>query len=214
MRGQLPACPSTTTTSPGWPTRSTATHPGRQPGVLNYTMREPLGVVGTHHPVELAAAVDQPQARARARRRQHRRRQAVRAHVSLAARARRTRRGGRVPAGCVNVVTGFGRRGRPGAGRPPQPGQDLVHRQHRHRLADRRAPRAQLIGSTLELGGKSPNIVFDDADVATRRVGVVAGSSPPPGRPASPAAGSSPQQPIYDELLERVTERARSAPDR
>ncbi|RAF02834.1 carnitine dehydratase, partial [Burkholderia multivorans] len=33
----------------------------------------------------------------------------------------------------------------------------------------------RFIGSTLELGGKSPNIVFDDADVSNAAMGVIAG---------------------------------------
>ena len=41
---------------------------------------------------------------------------------------------------------------------------------------------------TLELGGKSPHVVFPDADLDAVANGVIAGSSRPPGRPAWPAA--------------------------
>ena len=43
---------------------------------------------------------------------------------------------------------------------------------------------------TLELGGKSPQLVFADADLdAGRRLPSPAASSSMPARPASPAAG-------------------------
>ncbi len=80
------------------------------------------------------------------------------------------------PPGAVNVVTGFGaeagqplvdhplawRRSRSPAAPPPAPGSPS-------------ATAGRFIGSTLELGGKSPNIVFDDANVANAATGVVAG---------------------------------------
>ena len=60
---------------------------------------------------------------------------------------------------------------RPGAGdrrgavRVARRRHDLVHRQHRGRLRRSRPPRrARMKRTLLELGGKSPNIVFADAD--------------------------------------------------
>src|SRR6185295_317193 len=43
------------------------------------------------------------------------------------------------------------------------------------RLAELAIEAGRFIGSTLELGGKSPNIVFEDADIKNAAVGVVAG---------------------------------------
>ena len=65
---------------------------------LNYTLRQPLGVVGLHLALEPAAVPVHLEDRARARGRQHRRRQAVRGHAADGVDARRTRGGDRLPA--------------------------------------------------------------------------------------------------------------------
>ena len=113
------------------------------------------------------------------------------------------------PPGAVNVVTGFG----------AEAGQALVDHPKLakisftgstgtgSRIAASTASR--FIGSTLELGGKSPNIVFDDANVANAAMGVVAGIFAAAGQTC--IAGSRvAHKSIYDELLERVVARARS----
>jgi acyl-CoA reductase-like NAD-dependent aldehyde dehydrogenase len=79
------------------------------------------------------------------------------------------------PPGTVNVVTGFG----------PEAGQALVDHPSLAKISFTgstgtgariaASTAARFIGSTLELGGKSPNIVFDDANVANAAMGVVAG---------------------------------------
>ena len=66
--------------------------------VLNYTLREPLGVVGDHRSLELAGAADDYCARAGARGGEHDRRQAVGARARERARDAAARGGGRVPA--------------------------------------------------------------------------------------------------------------------
>ena len=82
-RPSWPPCPSTSTTTPAWPTRSRATpSPRSNRALLNYTQREPLGVVGRHHPVELAADADHHQAGPGAGRRQHHGDQALRVHLA------------------------------------------------------------------------------------------------------------------------------------
>ncbi len=54
-------------------------------------------------------------------------------------------------------------------GRAPRRGEDRVHRLDRGRPLDRRRGRATIKRVTLELGGKSANIVFADADLRGRR---------------------------------------------
>jgi aldehyde dehydrogenase (NAD+) len=76
------------------------------------------------------------------------------------------------------------------------------------RIASEAASR--FIGCTLELGGKSPNIVFDDADVANAAMGVVAGIYAAGGQTCIAGSRVFAHKSVYDELLERVTERARS----
>lgn len=178
--------------------------------VLNYTTREPLGVVGAITPwnspltlttSKLAPAlcggntiVIKPSEYTSAT--------ALRlAELAMLA---------GFPSGVVNVVTGFG----------AEAGQALVDHPKLakisftgstatgSRIAASTASR--FIGSTLELGGKSPNIVFDDANVANASMGVVAGIFAAAGQTCIAGSRIFAQKGIYDELLERVTERART----
>ena len=178
--------------------------------VLNYTTREPLGVVGAITPwnspltlttSKLAPAlcagntvVIKPSEYTSA---------TVLKLAELVVEAG-------FPPGAVNVVTGFG----------PEAGQALVDHPDLAkisftgstgtgaRIAANTA--ARFIGSTLELGGKSPNIVFEDADVANASMGVVAGIFAAAGQTCIAGSRVFAHTSVYDELLERVTERARS----
>ncbi|UAL31447.1 aldehyde dehydrogenase [Nocardioides rotundus] len=178
--------------------------------VLNYTMREPLGVVGAITPwnspltlttSKLAPAlcvgntmVIKPSEYTSA---------TVLRLAELVMEAG-------FPEGVVNAVTGFG----------PEAGQALVDHPGLakisftgstatgSRIASTTAGR--FIGSTLELGGKSPNIVFDDADVANAAMGVVAGIFAAAGQTCIAGSRVFAQRGVYDELLERVSNRAQS----
>ncbi len=178
--------------------------------LLNYTLREPLGVVGAITPwnspltlttSKLAPAlcagntiVIKPSEYTSA---------SVLRLAELAIEAG-------LPPGVVNVVTGFG----------AEAGQALVDHpdlakisftgstQTGARIASAAASR--FIGSTLELGGKSPNIVFADADLHNASMGVVAGIFAAAGQTCIAGSRVFVQKGVYDELLERVTARARS----
>jgi aldehyde dehydrogenase (NAD+) len=63
---------------------------------------------------------------------------------------------------------------------------------------------------TLELGGKSPNIVFDDADVSNAAMGVIAGIFAAAGQTCIAGSRVFAHRSVYDELVERVAERAAS----
>jgi (Z)-2-((N-methylformamido)methylene)-5-hydroxybutyrolactone dehydrogenase len=178
--------------------------------MLNYTMREPLGVVGAITPwnspltlttSKLAPAlcvgntvVLKPSEHTSA---------SVLRLVELVEEAG-------FPPGVVNVVTGFG----------AEAGQALVDHPQLAKIsftgstgtgARIAAATAQrFIGSTLELGGKSPNIIFDDANVGNAAMGVIAGIFAAAGQTCIAGSRVFAQKPIYDELLERVTERART----
>ena len=114
------------------------------------------------------------------------------------------------PPGAVNVVTGFG----------AEAGQALVDHPKLakisftgstgtgSRIAASTASR--FIGSTLELGGKSPNIVFEDANVANAAMGVVAGIFAAAGQTCIAGSRVFAHKAVYDELLERVVARARN----
>ena len=62
------------------------------PDAVNFSVREPRGVVGAHHPVQSSVHVLRGQVRGAACRRQHRDREAARAVAALLAAARRTDR--------------------------------------------------------------------------------------------------------------------------
>ena len=121
------------------------------------------------HAVELPAAPDRREGRARARRRLHGRAQAERGHAAQRVRARRDHRRGRrcPPASSTSSPAPA----RSSARRSPRhPGVDMVSFTGSTR-AGRRV--SELAAATvkkvaLELGGKSPNVILDDADLETR----------------------------------------------
>src|SRR5262249_58395190 len=108
------------------------------------------------------------------------------------------------PPGAVNVVTGFG----------AEAGQPLVDHPALAKISFTgstatgariaSAAAGRFIGSTLELGGKSPNIVFEDADIKNAAVGVVAGIFAAAGQTCIAGSRVFAHKAIYDELLERV----------
>src|SRR5689334_18181756 len=178
--------------------------------VLNYTAREPLGVVGAitpwNSPLTLTTSKLAPALCAG---------NTVVIKPSEYTSATVLRLAELVveagfPPGAVNVVTGFG----------AEAGQALVDHPALakisftgstatgSRIAASTASR--FIGSTLELGGKSPNIIFDDANIANAAMGVVAGIFAAAGQTCIAGSRVFAQRAIYDELLQRVTERARS----
>jgi aldehyde dehydrogenase (NAD+) len=61
---------------------------------------------------------------------------------------------------------------------------------------------------TLELGGKSPNIVFEDADIDAAANGVIAGIFAATGQTCIAGSRLLVQRSIHDELVRRVAERA------
>jgi (Z)-2-((N-methylformamido)methylene)-5-hydroxybutyrolactone dehydrogenase len=178
--------------------------------VLNYTTREPLGVVGAitpwNSPLTLTTSKLAPALCAGntvvIKPSEHTSATVLKLAelVTLAG----------FPPGTVNVVTGFG----------PEAGQALVDHPALAKISftgstgtgARIATSAagRFIGATLELGGKSPNIVFEDADVGNAAMGVVAGIFAAAGQTCIAGSRVFAHKAVYDELLERVTERARS----
>jgi aldehyde dehydrogenase (NAD+) len=61
----------------------------------------------------------------------------------------------------------------------------------------------------LELGGKSPNIVFADANLDQAEAGVLAGIFAAAGQTCVAGSRAYIQQPIYDQLVERLVKRAK-----
>ncbi|WP_102159231.1 aldehyde dehydrogenase [Zhihengliuella halotolerans] len=178
--------------------------------VLNYTQREPLGVVGAitpwNSPLTLTTSKLAP---------------ALAAGNTLVIKpseytsrtilrfAELTVQAG-FPDGVVNVVTGMGAEA--GAALVEHPGIAKISftgsTATGARIASSTA--ARFIGCTLELGGKSPNIVFGDADVDNAAMGVVAGIFAAAGQTCIAGSRVFVHRSVYDELLEKVAARAQS----
>ena len=134
---------------------------------LNYTLRQPLGVVGVHLAVEPAALSAHVEDRAGARGRQHGRGQAVGDHAVTARRLGELSIEAGFPPGVLNIVHGIGP-----ASAPPlveHPDASRRSRSPAARAPARRSPRAaapKFKKLSLELGGKNPTIVFADCDLS------------------------------------------------
>jgi (Z)-2-((N-methylformamido)methylene)-5-hydroxybutyrolactone dehydrogenase len=112
------------------------------------------------------------------------------------------------PPGVFNVVTGDG----PEAGAPlvAHPGVDKVAftgatETGRHVM---RGAADHLARVSLELGGKSPNIVFADSDLDAAADGVVAGIFAATGQTCMAGSRLMVEDSVHDELLERLAARA------
>ncbi|KAB0622920.1 aldehyde dehydrogenase [Castellaniella defragrans] len=110
------------------------------------------------------------------------------------------------PPGVVNVVTGFGAE----VGEPLVAHPDVAHIGFTGgELAGKRiyeAAARNLKTVTLELGGKSPNIIFDDADLDQAVKGVVSGIFAASGQSCQAGSRVLVQESIHDELIRRLVE--------
>jgi len=175
--------------------------------VLNYTVREPLGVVGVITPwnspllltmMSIAPAlaagntvVVKPSEFTPA------------SIVEMAALADEAG----LPPGVVNVVTGARATGEALVGHPDVAKVSFTGGSDAGR-AIARAAGARLARVTLELGGKSPNIVFADADLAAAEAGVLAGIFAAGGQTCIAGSRLLVERPVHDELVARLVERA------
>ena len=181
------------------------------PASLNYIRREPIGVVGIvipwNSPISVFAAkvgaalaagntvVVKP---------------AESASCSVLAAVRLFAEAG-FPPGVVNVVAGLGTAagdalsGHPGVGKITLTGSTATARAITRRSADAIKP------LSFELGGKSANIVFADADLDAAAIGVTTMAVFTAAAGQSCVAGSRilVQAKIYDAMLERITKIAR-----
>ena len=136
----------------------------------SYTLREPVGVVRPDHPVELPAADGGVEARPGADHRQLPSCSSPAEQTPLSALllAQLIAEAG-MPDGVVNVVTGFGETA--GAALAAHDDVDKVAFTGSTEVGKLivQAAAGNLKKVTLELGGKSPNIVFDDADAGRGR---------------------------------------------
>jgi len=114
------------------------------------------------------------------------------------------------PPGVVNVVTGFGEE----AGAPlvahPEVDKIAFTGSTATGSSVMRGAADHIAQVSLELGGKSPNVVFADADLDAAVDGVVAGIFAATGQTCMAGSRLLVQQDVHDEVLERVSARARA----
>ena len=150
--------------------------PSDKPNFMVYTRREPVGVVGAITPWNsplllltfklapaLAAGCTEPAGKP-----------SEHATASTLALAGLVHEAG-FPAGTFNVVVGSSRELGAAPGRPPGVDKVAITGSTATGRAVAKAAAENINRVTLELGGKSPQIVFDDADLAAAANGLVAG---------------------------------------
>ncbi|MFI5611100.1 aldehyde dehydrogenase [Amycolatopsis sp. NPDC051903] len=112
------------------------------------------------------------------------------------------------PPGVVNVVTGLSREtgaslaGHPGVDKVAFTGSTATGR------AVARAAADNLVKVTLELGGKSPQVVFPDADLEAAANGIVAGVFAATGQTCMAGSRLIVHADVHDELVRLVADRA------
>jgi len=112
-----------------------------------------------------------------------------------------------IPEGVINVVTGLRDTGEALVDHPRVAKISFVGSVPAGREIGARAGR-RLITSTLELGGKSPNIVFEDADLDLAEVGVLAGIFAAAGQTCVAGSRAYIHESVYDKLVDRLIIRA------
>lgn len=113
------------------------------------------------------------------------------------------------PPGVINVVTGAGP---VGDALTTHPGIDKISFTGGSATGARVAEVAarRMIPLTLELGGKSPNIVFDDADLDRAIVGAVAGIFGAAGQTCIAGSRLLVHRPVYERVTDAIVARARA----
>ncbi|MEJ2503774.1 MAG: aldehyde dehydrogenase family protein, partial [Gemmatimonadota bacterium] len=175
--------------------------------VLNYTVREPVGVVGGiipwNFPLLMAAWKVAPALACGNAIVLKPAEQTPLTALELAALARELE----LPAGVLNVVPGYGRTAgaalvaHPDVAKIAFTGSTAVGKEIMREGA------ASLKKVSLELGGKSPNIVFDDADLDQAVRGAFNGIFYNAGQCCTAGSRLLVQESIHDAFMERLVER-------
>jgi acyl-CoA reductase-like NAD-dependent aldehyde dehydrogenase len=193
----------------GWPTKITGTTNPSDPGVFSYTLREPVGIVGAitpwNFPLIIASWKLAP-ALACGNTVVHK--PAEEAPLSAFRLAELALEAG-VPAGVWNVVAG---EAEAGAALAAHDDVDKVSFTGSTEVGReiQKAAAGNLKRLTLELGGKSANVVLDDADVDAAVEGAMRATFRNQGQVCTAAARLVAHESLADELSERVAERVRA----
>lgn len=184
--------------------------PVDKPTILNYTLREPVGVVGAivpwNSPLLLMSWKLAPALAAGCTMVL---KPAEQTPASALEFARLVIAETDLPKGVFNIVTGFGERA--GAALAKHPGLDklaFTGSSETGKLVAKSAAENHT-RVTLELGGKSPNIVFEDAHLDNAVSGVIRGIFSATGQTCIAGSRLLVQQSIREPLLEKLGERTR-----
>ena len=189
----------------GWATKITGDIPPVGPGALSLVVREPVGVCGLivpwNYPMLMASQKVAPALAAGCTVVLKPAEQTPLTALELA----RIGQEAGLPPGVLNVVTGLG----PDAGGPllTHPLVDKISFTGSKEIGKliMRTCADQLKRVTLELGGKSPNIVFADADLAAAVPGTSNGVFGNQGEVCSAGSRVFVEAAVYDEVLEAMT---------
>ncbi len=183
--------------------------PINKPDMLNYTVREPIGVVAIivpwNSPLLLMSSVLAPCLAIG---------NTVVVKPSEHTSASALEFAGLVeqagfPPGVVNIVTGYGES--TGEALSAHPGVDKIAFTGGTETGRRVAANAatHLAPCAMELGGKSPHVVLEDADPARAANGIVAGVFAAGGQTCVAGSRCFLHEKIYDDVLERLIARAK-----
>ena len=177
---------------------------------MSLALREPIGVAGPDRPVELPAADGGVEAGAGDLRRLHDRAEAGRADAAHRARAGVELRGRRPSPGVVNIVTGVGETA--GAAIVEHPDVDKIAFTGSAEVGKiiMRGAAGTLKKISLELGGKSPNIFFADADFEAAVDGALFGVFINQGEVCSAGSRILVQRPIYKKFVDAMAAKAKT----
>ena len=177
--------------------------------MLNYTLREPVGVVGAivpwNSPLLLIAFKLAP---ALAAGNTVVLKPAEQTPVTALEFAKLVERAG-FPPGVVNVVTGFGETAGAALVRHPEVDKIAFTGETVTGQIIAREAAATLKHVSFELGGKSPHIVFADADMDNALIGAASGVFVAAGQTCVAGSRLFVQRRVYDEFLTKLSERAK-----
>jgi len=112
--------------------------------------------------------------------------------------------------GVVNVVTGLGEGAGAALVRHPEVAKIAFTGSSATGQAVMRGAAEHLARVSLELGGKSPNVIFDDADLFNAVSGVLAGVFAATGQTCMAGSRVLLQDTIYDDFAARLVERTKA----
>jgi acyl-CoA reductase-like NAD-dependent aldehyde dehydrogenase len=183
--------------------------PLENPSLFDYTVREPMGVclliTAWNSPMSLLTSKLAPALAAGntvvVKPSEH-------ASVTTLEFAKLVEKAG-FPKGVFNVVTGDGKVGDVLTKHPKVSKISFTGGPNTGKIISRNASE-NLIPVTLELGGKSPNIIFDDADIKSAVTGAVAGIFAASGQTCIAGSRLLVQKSIYDEVVQQLVDKAKT----